>query len=231
MSDSLILALTILAFGALGFRSARRPYVFAVGIAVAVATVLPPLDDWGERSLVGHMVQHLLHTDVVPPLLFFAAPQLTRPFRAVPAPVSLFASIVLIAGIHFSPLFEASLEAPAIHTLVHVLFLLAGALMWAPVFDPDRLSSIVRLGYVFLAMPITGFLGFLMYSNRLPLYAHYVHICGAGALADQQAGGELMWVGGSGIMFVGFMLVALELARNESRIAAQPAEWHSPGDA
>jgi len=71
-----------------------------------------------------------------------------------------------------------------------------------------------------LGMPLTGFLGFVLYSNRLPLYAHYVHICGGGALADQQAAGEMMWIGGSAIMFVGFMVVAFEYARHESRIAA-----------
>jgi len=43
--------------------------------------------------------------------------------------------------------------------------------MWAPVFDPQRLSHVARLGYVFLAMPLTGFSRFVLYTNRLPLYA------------------------------------------------------------
>jgi cytochrome c oxidase assembly factor CtaG len=198
-----------------------RPYALLAGIAVAVAAVLPAADAWAHRSLVGHMVQHLVHTDVVPPLVFFGVPVLTRPLRAVPAPALLFASLAIIWGIHFGPLFEASLESAPLDVLVQLLFLAAGFLMWAPVFDPQRLSHAARLGYVFLAMPLTGFLGFVMYSNRLPLYAHYVRICGAGALADQQAGGELMWVGGSAIMFAGFMLLACEYARHEIRIASR----------
>jgi len=198
----------------------RRPYALLAGAAAAFATVAPPLDAWAHHSLVGHMVQHLVHTDVVPPLVFFGAPLLTRPFRIVPAPVALFASLAIIWGVHFGPLLEASLESPAANALVQVLFLAAGFLMWAPVFDPQRLSHAARLGYVFLAMPLTGFLGFVLYSNRFPLYAHYVRVCGAGALADQQAGGELMWVGGSAIMFAGFMLLAFEYARHEIRIAA-----------
>jgi putative membrane protein len=201
----------------------RRPYVLLAGLAVALATVLPPLDDWAHRSLVGHMVQHLLHTDVVPPLVFFGVPLLTCPLRVVPAPLALFASLAIIWGIHFGPLFDASLESAPLYALVQALFLTAGCLMWAPVFDPERLSHAARLGYVFLAMPLTGFLGFVLYANRLPLYAHYVHICGGGALADQQAGGELMWVGGSAIMFVGFMLLAIEYARHEIRIASESA--------
>jgi putative membrane protein len=198
----------------------RRPAVVLAGIAVALLTVLPPLDDWAQRSLTGHMVQHLLDTDVVPPLLLFGAPPLARPFRAIPAPLALFASLAIIWGIHFGPLFEASLEHAPLRVLVHGLFLLAGFLMWAPVFDAERLNHVARLGYVFLAMPLTGFLGFVLYTNRLPLYAQYVRICGAGALADQQGGGELMWIGGSTIMFAGFMLLAFEYARHEIRIAS-----------
>jgi cytochrome c oxidase assembly factor CtaG len=200
--------------------NAWRPYALLAGIAVAVAAVLPPLDTWAHRSLVGHMVQHLVHTDIVPPLVLFGMPRLARPFRIFPAPLALFASLAIIWGVHFGPLFEASLESAPLNALVQVLFLAAGFLMWAPVFDPDRLSHVARLGYVFLAMPLTGFLGFVMYSNRIPLYAHYVRICGGGALADQQAGGEVMWVGGSAIMFAGFMLLAFEYARHEIRIAA-----------
>jgi putative membrane protein len=189
----------------------ERPYALAAGIAVAIATVLPPLDAWAHRSLVGHMVQHLIHTDIVPPLVLFGAPLLARPLRILPAPLALFASLAIIWGIHFGPLFEASLESVPLYVLVQLSFLAAGFLMWAPVFDPQRLSH-----------ALTGFLGFVLYSNRFPLYPQYVRICGAGALADQQAGGELMWVGGSAIMFAGFMLLAFEYARHESRIAAAP---------
>jgi putative membrane protein len=198
----------------------RRPFFLWSGIAIAIATVLPPLDGWAQRSLTGHMVQHLIDTDVIPPLLLFAVPLLARPFRVIPAPLALFASLAIVWGVHFGPLFEASLEHAPLRALVHGLFLLAGFLMWAPVFDPQRLSHIAQLGYVFLAMPLTGFLGFVLYTNRFPLYAQYVRICGSGALADQQTGGELMWIGGSAIMFAGFMLLAFEYARHEIRIAS-----------
>jgi hypothetical protein len=36
----------------------------------------------------------------------------------------------------------------------------------------------------------------------------------------RQAGGELMWIGGSAIMFAGFMLLAFEYARHEIRLAS-----------
>lgn len=198
----------------------ERPVPLLLGLAVLAASLSPPLAAWAERSLVGHMVLHLVHTDVVPPLIFFGLPRATRAFRLLPAPLCLFASIAIVWGVHFSPFFEASLERPLLAPVADLLFLAAGALMWAPVFDPDRLPLAARLGYVFLAMPLTGFLGFVIYSTRTPLYAHYMRVCGAGALADQQAGGELMWIGGSAIMFVGFMILACEFARHEQRVAA-----------
>lgn len=198
----------------------ERPLPLLAGLAVLAASLAPPAAAWQERSLVGHMVLHLVHTDVVPPLIFFGLPRTVLPFRVLPAPACLFVSIAMVWGIHFSPFFELSLEHAWIGVLADLLFLAAGALMWAPVFDPERLPLAVRLGYVFLAMPLTSFLGFVIYSSRIPLYAHYVRVCGAGALADQQAGGELMWVGGGSIMFVGFMVLACEFARHEIRIAA-----------
>lgn len=199
----------------------ERPVALLAGLAVLAVSLSPPMAAWVERSLVGHMVLHLVHTDIVPPLIFFGLPRATRLFRVLPAPLCLFGSIAIIWGVHFSPFFEASLERAPYAVLADLLFLVAGALMWAPVFDPDRLPLAARLGYVFLAMPLTGFLGFVIYSTRMPLYAHYVRVCGAGALADQQAGGELMWIGGSAIMFVGFMILACEFARHELRIAAE----------
>jgi cytochrome c oxidase assembly factor CtaG len=75
--------------------------------------------------------------------------------------------------------------------------------------------------FVFVAMPLTGFLGFVLHSSRNVLYPHYAGLCGAGALEDQQRGAELMWVGGSMVMFIGFMVLAIEFARHESRIAGQ----------
>jgi cytochrome c oxidase assembly factor CtaG len=136
----------------------------------------------------------------------------------------LFGAISLMWAIHLSPLFELSLEDDTYHALVHALFVLAGLLMWAPVFDGERLSYAARLLFVFVAMPLTGFLGFVLHSSRTVLYPHYAALCGAGALADQQHGAELMWVGGGTVMFIGFMLLAVEFARHEARLA------HETGD-
>ena len=200
-------------------RRGLRRALLATGIAVLVLTVAPPLDEYGRRSLVGHMIQHLLHTDVVAPLLLLGLPALARPLRAVPPIPSLLFALGGIWAIHFTPLFEASLEHDGVHVLVHALFLACGLLMWAPVFDPGRLAPLLRAAYVFVALPLAGLLGFALHVTRAPLYPHYVALCGAGALADQHAGADVMWLGGCLLMFAAFMVVMLELARHEQAAA------------
>ena len=203
---------------------AAQPWLIGLALVLIAVTVVGPLDEWSRRSFVGHMVVHLTHTDLTAPLILFALPWLGRRLRVVPSAVSLLCAVALVWSIHLGPLFELSLENDALHFVVDGLFLLAGVLMWAPVFDSSRLPAAARLLYVFIAMPLTGALGFVMHAGDHVLYAHYAVVCGAGALADQQAGAVLMWVGGSGAMFVGFMWLACEYARHEIRLAEAAPE-------
>jgi cytochrome c oxidase assembly factor CtaG len=218
--DVLLLAAAGLAFVALP-RQAGRGWLLAAAYVLFAVTIVGPLDDFARRSLVGHMIGHLAHTDLVAPLVLLSSPWLARRFRPLPPLICLFVAIAITWGVHLSPLFELSLEDDVDHALVHVLFLLAGLLMWAPVFDGERLSHPARLLFVFVAMPLTGLLGFVLHSSRTVLYPHYAALCGSGALEDQQHGAELMWVGGSMVMFVGFMVLAIEYARQEARVFEQ----------
>lgn len=198
-------------------RGARR-WCTALAVVACAATVVGPLDDAGRRSLVGHMLQHLSHTDVVAPLLVLGLPGLIRPLRPVPAAVLLAASLAGIWLIHLTPLFELSLERTDVHWLVHGLFIVCGVLMWTPVFDPGRLPGLARMAYVFAAIPLAGLIGFVLHVARAPLYPHYVATCGGGALADQQVGADVMWIGGCLLMFCAFLAVALEYLLREERL-------------
>lgn len=193
--------------------------MLALALGLLAVTVAPPLDDYGRRSLAGHMIQHLMHTDVVAPLLLVGWPVLARPLRAIAPFPSLLLSLGGVWAIHFTPLFEASLERDDVHALVHALFLICGLLMWAPVFDPERMVPLLRAAYVFVALPLAGLLGFALHVTREPLYHHYVVLCGAGALADQHAGGDVMWLGGCLLMTIAFMVVMIEFARREQQAA------------
>src|ERR1700712_2871303 len=54
--------------------AARRaePVAFALGSVVLVGALVSPLDSWADRSLAGHMVQHMLLIGVAAPLLVVA---------------------------------------------------------------------------------------------------------------------------------------------------------------
>ena len=86
------------------------------------------------------------------------------------------------------------------------------------------LPEFVRLAYLFASMPAIAFLGFVLFETNAPLYPAYVS-AGAG-LIDQRNGAELMWVGGSLLMFAAFMVGLAVWARRESRAehsAIEPA--------
>jgi putative membrane protein len=106
-------------------------------------------------------------------------------------------------GLYFSSLFDLSLRNPLVHDLVHLHFLGAGLLFWWPLvgIDPTRwrLPHLARLLFVFLMVPFHAFLGVaIMNSGRLlaPTLATFHRSWGPTPLADQQAGGAILWGAG-----------------------------------
>ena len=69
-------------------------------------------------------------------------------------------------AVHFSPLFNASLEDPLVHDLEHLLFLSGALLFWWPAvaLDPApwRMSHPARIGYLFTQMTQNTFLAFVI---------------------------------------------------------------------
>jgi cytochrome c oxidase assembly factor CtaG len=229
--------------------SALRIAAFVTGTAIVAIALLPFADAMADRSFAAHMVQHLALTLVGPPLILCGAPLLL--LVAVPPPASarritafahgtlgraLFAPVTgwltfvaLLWIAHFSPLYNAALEHPAVHMLEHALFLTAAFLFWGVVvqvgYAPRPVPFPARVLYLFLAIPQGAFLGFAIYAARGVLYPHYAHLQSAvTALADQQNGGAVMWIGGGFLMFAAFMLTAGAWAMSERAVntAAEP---------
>jgi putative membrane protein len=187
------------------------------------------------------MAQHMVLTLVAPPLLLLAKPLdvllaglplatarvLARVLRS-PAvrtlthPVIAWTAFVAaLWAAHFSPLYQAALVDERIHALEHALFFGTALAFWAVVLGaiprPVPLAYPARALFLFLAMPFSAFLGLAVYSARSVLYAHYASH--PDALADQQMGGELMWIGGGLLMFAAFIGVMLAWASAERRAA------------
>ena len=87
-----VFALAALYLASVGSLNRRRPGVqdrpasggqkiaFLAGCATVLVALGPPLEDWSELLPSGHMVQHVLLTMLVPPLLLLRTPAwLLRP--------------------------------------------------------------------------------------------------------------------------------------------------------
>ncbi|MBD5654581.1 MAG: cytochrome c oxidase assembly protein, partial [Candidatus Eremiobacteraeota bacterium] len=131
-----------------------------------------------------------------------------------------FAAVLYVA--HFSPLYEAALEHPAIHLLEHAMFLGSALVFWMPVLAvapaPHAPAHIVRLLMLFLALPMSAFLGFILYVMRAPLYAHYTAL--PGALADQTNAGAVMWIAGSAPILFALLWCVADWGVHERRLGS-----------
>ncbi len=218
-----------------------RWWWFAVGAASALIAIESPLDAAGDSRFAPHMVQHLILTDISAPCILLGGPLLlllsVGPNRVARAVVQFLNGtigraltfpaltwtifIVTLWTLHYSGFFELALESESVHVLEHAIFLAAALLFWLPIvgvgptpWAGNALAHPMRMVYLLVAMPAEGMLGFTLNGARHILYRHYA---GAG-LADQQAAGEIMWIGGSLCMFVAFMLVGLDWAKHEQRL-------------
>jgi putative copper resistance protein D len=223
-----------------------RVAAFVTGVAVIGAALAGPFDRYAGMFFSFHMVQHLLLTLVAAPLVLLGAPVLVVRSagppalrrvltRAVRGPVIRAAQFPLAAwglfaavlwGSHYSGLFEAALEFPAVHVLEHLLYLGAALLFWFPVVGAEpshwRLSHPARLLYLFAAAPLNAFLALSLYQSARVLYPHYeilARLAGRSALADQQAGGAVMWIFGGLVMLVSIIGVAASWARHDAETA------------
>jgi putative membrane protein len=220
--------------------SRLRSTLFVVGVVSVPFTIEGPLDAAADARFAPHMIQHLLLTDLSAPLLLLGAPLLlclgalptrmarrfvaalrTRTMHVVTFPVvTWIAFIGSLWVIHFSGFYEAALDHESLHILEHAIFLSTALLFWLPVivvgpvpWTMGALAYPLRMLYLFLAMPAESLLGFVIFSSPRPLYVHYA----GGGVSDQQFAGEIMWIGAGFVMFVAFMAIGAEWARESER--------------
>ena len=195
-------------------------------LALLFLTLNGPLHDLSDFYLFsGHMVQHLILTLVVPPLMIFGTPGwMLRPMLRKP---TLFATArkltsitscfvlfnVVLAFWHLPPLYNLALANHGIHILQHLMFIAASVLMWWPLLSPlpelPRAAYPAQMLYCFLmVIPMSIISIYIAMADTLlyPAYATAPRILGITPMEDQQYGGLIMWIPG-GVFFYAVMTV------------------------
>jgi putative membrane protein len=220
-----------------------RQLAFAAGLLVVLLSLNGPIHDLSDYYLFSiHMVQHLLLTLVLPPLLLWGTPGwLLRPLlrppavrlvaRAVtrPLPAALIFSLTLAVW-HLAPFYELMMREHEVHIATHLMFIAAATLMWWPVLSPlpelPRLPHGPAMLYLFLVgIPMQVVAALITTADQVlyPWYSAAPRTWGLSPLDDQRLGGLLMWVPGNIYMFLAigvvFFLWARESERGEGRRA------------
>ena len=202
-----------------GPRTARRyPTLFIAALLVLLIALNGPLHDLSDYYLFSaHMVQHLLLTLVVPPVLLAGTPGwmadaivglllrrrvvgdlLRVATRPVPA-LTIYA--VALIGWHLPGPYGAALEHHRLHVVEHLVLIATAMLAWWPVLSPSALLPRLHYGaqilYLFaFGIPMTVVAAMITSAEETlyPFYAAAPRLFGLAALADQRLGGLIMWV-------------------------------------
>src|SRR5690606_9771745 len=88
--------------------------------------------------------------------------------------------------------------------LAHLLFMVLGVVAWLPVLSPTprlpRLPQPLQVLYLFLSTFPMFMIGAMITDATYAIYPTYAmapRVLGISVMSDQQAGGLLMWIGGS----------------------------------
>jgi putative membrane protein len=222
---------------------------FFTALAILFVTLNGPLHDLSDFYLFsGHMVQHLILTLVVPPLMiagtpgWMLRPLLRRPllWRLARKHTTVAACFVwfnlVLAFWHLPPMYNLALAEHTVHILQHLMFIAASVLMWWPLMSPlpelPRAAYPAQMLYCFLmVIPMSIISIYIAMADTLlyPAYATAPRILGITPMQDQQYGGLIMWVPG-GVFFYAVMTVVFFKwsNRGEDDVASAQVGWVPP---
>ncbi|MFJ9038562.1 cytochrome c oxidase assembly protein [Streptomyces sp. NPDC102406] len=221
----------------------RRTASFLTGCALIAVALLPPLAPFAHGDFRGHMAQHMLLGMYAPLALVLGAPVSlllrtlpaararavtavlhSRPARVCAHPVTaLILSTGTLAVLYFTPLYNATLEQPVLHWLMHVHFLLSGCLFAWVIAGPDpapaRPGVPARLVVLGVAVAAHATISQLLYGGFL-LDVH-------APAAQVRGGAEIMYYGGdiAELLLAAALVATWRPARDRRR---RPRSTHRP---
>jgi cytochrome c oxidase assembly factor CtaG len=215
-----------------------RTAALAAGVTVAAVAVAPPIDAVADRTLAGHMLQHMLLTLAAAPLIVIGSPvalalrRSPRPARRALAGIGRNRAAHMVAApalgwallpavqvvVYTTPLLRISARNDAVHAGVHAALLGAALLFWRPVLGADpirRLTPLPRVAYLLAAMPASDVVGVWLVASA---GVHYPATVTAG-LGDQRRAGAIM-LAGSFVLGVAALRCAWRWVRRDELRAA-----------
>lgn len=194
----------------------RQGFYFVVGVLILWVASDWPIHDIAEEYLYSaHMLQHMMLSYFVPPLILLATPSWLfhavigegRPRRVVrflAKPVVagvLFNSVVIVT--HIPDLVNRSVSNGLLHYSLHVVVVTTALFMWMPICGPDKSWQISYGGkmiYLFLMSVVPTVPAAWLALADGAVYRHYdipVRVFGWSVITDQQMAGAVMKSGGS----------------------------------
>jgi len=230
-----------------GHLGGRRLYFYA-GVVVIFFSLNGWLHDLSDYYLFSaHMVQHLLLTLLVPPLLIVGTPGWTlrrlldyrliqRAARVLTRPIVCFAAFnLVIAAWHLPVLYNAAMANHGVHIVEHLMFMASAVMLWWPILSPlpelPRLSYPMQMLYLFLTtIPMSIVAVFITYSGNLlyPAYSAAPRIWGISPLNDQLIGGLIMWIPGGLIFFAVISVIFFQWQAHGAEDSVASAQVDAP---
>jgi putative membrane protein len=194
---------------------------FNIGCFVAAMVMLWVASDWPMHDISeeylysAHMLQHMMLSYFLPPLVLMATPEwllrvligngrLYRVFAFLCRPVTaalIFNAIIVIT--HIPGVVNASVDNGPLHYGLHLLVVLASLVMWMPVVGPFPEWQIPPLGkciYLFVQSLVPTIPAAWLTFAEGTVYNAYeqpVRVWGMSITDDQQLAGAIMKTGGS----------------------------------
>ena len=219
---------------------------FFSGLFVMFASLNGPIHDLSDDYLFSaHMIQHLLLTLAMPPLLLAGTPGwMLRPLLArktirpsasffTRAPIAFATFNVVIAAWHLPVLYNLAMANHNIHIVEHLMFMVAAVLMWWPLLS--QLPELPRLAYpgqmlysFLMSIPMSIVAVYIAMSDHVlyPAYAAAPRVLSLSPLEDQLLGALIMWIPGGLIFYIIMSVVFFKWnASGEDSTAGAQVDW------
>ncbi|MFZ5822838.1 MAG: cytochrome c oxidase assembly protein [Bacillota bacterium] len=224
--------------------SVRQQVYFSLGLWTFFLSEGTPLHLLSEVYLFSaHMVQHILLTLVMPPLLLLGTPgwMLQPLYRWAPTrfimkvlvhpAVALLAFNLIYSFWHMPVAYQASLIYHWFHGVQHAILIFTSLMMWWPICSPmkelPRLADGVQMFYIFLiGVSQIAVFGIITFAESVlyEFYAAAPRMWGIDAKTDQELAGIIMKLGGMAIFVLAWFIIFFRWVGREERTAVARAQ-------